>query len=348
MSNCKTQILGYIPVLLPHITERDLLIGSFTHGVEELINLINNISIKFQNDFESSLNAILKKDINDFPIYKKIWEGRPSPFYDFWFLEISIALEFSKTDVENYIGDFFNNSFSVKQELYKTIAAGKIEKTLNDLLLALNIAKSGLITTSKGKVLYDNTVMYSDIKGTHNYLFDAKQIADDQGWPETYDLKIETVWNYLTSFVFFNIGFGEGPIGRAIAAMTYLLKNEFKEVVESISLDMIWILIGLEALYGKGSVGSKNQLIEKSRTFLGEPNKNKKSLGKSYDLRSRVIHGDIDIPFSYCPFHGLEKYEKLSSDMEDARFISTAILLSSLQKLVKENKRSLEFKYHII
>jgi hypothetical protein len=348
MNKCSSKLLGYIPVVLPHIIERNELLSRFEEGLNELISLGNNLKIRFQNDCEGSIKIVLVKDVNDLPIYKELWEGEPSPFWEFWFIEVSTTFEFSEDEVESYIGDFFDSPFPVKVDLYKAIAAKKIEKISNDLLLAINIAKCGLITTSKGIVLYDSTSTSSHINGTHNLFFEAQKKANEVGWPPTFELELKKVWNWLTSFDFFHQGIGEGSIGRAISALTYLLKDEFIEAIESINLDMIWILIGLEALYGRDNVGLKNQIIEKSRAFFGEPIKYKKVFGKSYDLRSRVIHGDIDLPFRYCAYETHRKYENLSSDLRDARMAALSLLLSTIQKLITEEKRQLNFKYHVI
>ena len=290
----------------------------------------------------------MAKEVDDFPIYEKIWKGEPSPFWEFWFIEVLAPFEFTKDEVEKYIGNFFGNPSSVKIDLYKAIAAKKIEKISNDLLLAISIAKGGLITTSKGIVLCDNTSMNSHINGTHNLFFEAQNRAKEIGWPPTFELELKKVWEWLSSFEFFHRSIGEGTVGRAVSALTYLLKDESIEAIESINLDMIWILIGLEALYGKNSVGLKHQIVEKSQAYLGEPKKYKKTIGKSYDIRSRVIHGDIDLPFRYCSYETHKKYETLSSDLDSARLAALSLLLSTIQKLIAEGKKQLDFKYQVI
>jgi len=348
MKNFSSKLTAYIPVVLPHITERNALINKFENGLNEFISLSNKLKIKFINDYEVFLNTTLVKDVTDLSIFKKIWEGRPSPFWDFWFLIISTKCKFSKGDVENYIGDFWGSSFPRKKDLYMSVAAREIEKLSNDLLLALNLSKCGLITTSKGTVFYDNRIIGSNIRGTHNIFFEAQRNSFENGWPQILELKLEKVWNWLNSFSFFNRSMGEGPIGRAIAAITHLLKDDYSEAIDTINLDTIWILIGLEALYGRNKSGLKNQIIEKSRAFLGEPNKNKKRLSKSYDLRSRVIHGDIDIPFNYCIYDGHEKYENLSDSLNDTRLVVLSLLIATLQKLIAEGRTELEFEFQVL
>ncbi len=348
MNNFSSKLTAYIPIVLPHRYERNALISEFEKGLSELISLGNNLKIEFENGYEALLSTRRAKDVNEFPMYEEIWEGKPSPIWDFCFLEISAIFKFSKGDVENYIPDSLTKLFTEKKDWYLLLAAQELEKICNDLLLAISLAKSGLITTNIGTTFYDNTVVRSNIRGTNNLFFEAKQSAFECGWPQILELKLEQVWNWLNSFGFLNQSFGEGPIGRAIAAITYLLKDEFTEAVESINLDTIWIFLGLEALYGKGNIGLKNQLIEKSRAFLGEPIKSKKRFSKSYDLRSRVIHGDVDIPFRYCIYEAWDKYENLSSELEDVRLTVLSLLIATVQKLIAEGRTSLDFEYKVL
>jgi hypothetical protein len=347
MENCYSKISAYVPVVLPHIIERDRHIKKFVGALQEFVKLANSLDIEYNNEYKSSLSVYYQKKLDQTQNFKKVWEGKPSPWWDFWFIEFSSEFKFTTDDVETDIGDFFGNPISVKKDLYIHIASEKVHKKINDLLLALSVAKCGFITTSRGAI-FTGDILRTTIRGTHNLFYEAYEVARKNTWPQLHDIDLQKVWCWLNSSDFFQDSIGVGPIGRAIAAITYLLKDTFIDVTTNISMDIIWILLGLEALYGKGNVGLKTQLIEKAQTFLGKPLKNKKRFGSVYDLRSRVIHGDIDIPFYYCVQEGLPKYEKLSSDLGDARLVALSVLLSSIQKLIIENKKDLEFKYQVL
>jgi hypothetical protein len=340
-------IYVYIPIHLPHILDRDKLCSKFNDGIEEFISLIKTIDIEYKNKFKSLLKVKCHEGIDEIARFKAVWEGKPSPWYDFCFLEIKSDFQFSDADVGNYIGNSFNGPFSDKKDLYLHLASEDIAKTTYDLLIAVNIAKHGLITTNRGAIFTDN-IYRGSINGTNNNFYEASKIAESNGWPKVFDIPIIKVWVWLNSFDFFKNSIGEGNIGRAVAAISYLLKDTVSDIHVSINLDIIWILIGLEALYGKGNTGLKSQLNEKAWVFLGEPTEGKKKLGTVYDFRSRLIHGDIDIPFSYCLYDGDPKYRNLVEKLEDSRLLVVAVLLSSVQKLILDDKKELNFKYTIV
>lgn len=337
-------IYVYIPVHLPHVLERDKLFSKFTDGIKEFVELTKSIEIEYGNEFKSFLKIKCHEDIDETAKFKAVWEGKPSPWYDFWFFEITTEFQFSDSDVKKSIGDFFGRPFSDIKDLYLFIESDEIRKTTYDLLLAVNIAKYGLITTNRGAIFTDD-VYRGSITGTNNIFFEAAQTAESNGWPTIFDIDISKVWAWLNSFESFGDNIGEGNIGRAVAAITYLMKDTVSDSTKSINLDIVWILLGLEALYGKGNVGLRSQLIEKAQAFLGEPTESKKKFGTVYDFRSRLIHGDIDIPFSYSTSEGHPKYENLSDQLGESRLLAVSILLSSIQKLIIEEKKELNFKY---
>lgn len=346
MKNSST-IYVYIPVHIPHILDRDKLFSKFSAGIKEFIEFSKSVEIEYENNFKSFLEIRRHENIDEIAKFKAIWEGKPSPWYDFWFLEITAEFQFSDEDVEKQIGDFFGSPFPEKKDLYLHIGSEEIKQKIQDLLLAINIAKYGLITTNRGAIFTDN-VYRGGINGTNNIFYEAAQLSESNGWPKIFEIDIATVWSWLNSLESFGNSIGEGNIGRAVGAITYLMKNTVSERNESINLDIVWILLGLEALYGKGNVGLKSQLMQKTKVFLGEPTESKKKFGAAYDFRSRLIHGDIDIPFSYSFYEGHPKYENLSDELGESRLLAVSVLLSSVQKLIIEEKKELSFKYTVV
>ena len=133
-------------------------------------------------------------------------------------------------------------------------------------------------------------------------------------------------------------------VGRAIAALSYLIKHKAKDEHE---LALVWALLGLEALYGDSNVGLKAQLLGKSEAFLGPREVNKKKFGWMYDFRSRLIHGDVDLPFAHNDFDATPEFEGFWADLWECETLATAILLATLQKLCLAKAYRLEFNYSV-
>ena len=77
-----------------------------------------------------------------------------------------------------------------------------------------------------------------------------------------------------------------------MAALSYAAPGS---VDSESSLNLAWVLLGLEALYCTGNVGLREQLVAKSELVLGPRVENKKAFGAMYDFRSRLLHGDMDL-----------------------------------------------------
>lgn len=112
-------------------------------------------------------------------------------------------------------------------------------------------------------------------------------------------------------------------------------------------ISLIWSLLGLEALYGKGSTGLKEQLVGKTEAFLGERTENKKRFGAMYDFRSRFIHGNIDIPFRYSPYDAISEFQEFHSDLYSRGQIALAALIATLQRMAANGWYDLRFAYSV-
>jgi hypothetical protein len=170
----------------------------------------------------------------------------------------------------------------------------------------------------------------------------VKYARKDIGWPEVKTVSIKKVWDWLTKLKGLERGIGEGPAGRAVAALSYL---EGEDNFRDSDLDIVWALLGLEALYCSGKSGVMNQLLEKSQVLLGAIQNHKRILRDMYDLRSRVLHGNVDIPLRYSHYDGVSEFQKFHLGTYKAALLAHAMLVASIQKLVERNWTHLSFKY---
>lgn len=61
-----------------------------------------------------------------------------------------------------------------------------------------------------------------------------------------------------------------------------------------------------------------------------------------YNFRSRLVHGDINIPPNYYEYDDVEE-EKFQDKLFDATVLAVAILTATLQELVFRNEAKLNF-----
>jgi hypothetical protein len=221
-------------------------------------------------------------------------------------------------------------------------AADRFNQRCRDLFLCLTIAKPGVVRLSEG-ALYVNGRFLKSIDGIYSTLDEAIiYVREEIGWPDVKSLPIKKVWDWMAKFEGLRHGIGEGKIGRAIAALSYLASDVS---LASNDLDIVWALMGLEAIYCHGNSGMMNQLLEKGQMLLGPINNRKRVVRDMYNLRSRVLHGNLDLPVSYSCYEGHPQYDRFHLGIYTASLLAQVMLVVTIQQLIERNLLEVKFKY---
>ena len=112
---------------------------------------------------------------------------------------------------------------------------------------------------------------------------------------------------------------------------------------------LLWLALGLEALYDLPSLGISSALRERIFLTLGVPEnstKVKRTLSGFYNLRLKFVHGKLEmvnptVGSSYLTDDVFEAYEV---PIIDASNFARAVLVSTLQKMVFEDWNNLNFQ----
>jgi hypothetical protein len=70
--------------------------------------------------------------------------------------------------------------------------------------------------------------------------------------------------------------YGRDPLGRAVGAISH---STTTSLLATSSINLVWTLHGLEALYSTSDVISKEKLLGKTETILRPRTENKKAFG---------------------------------------------------------------------
>ena len=211
------------------------------------------------------------------------------------------------------------------------VAAQEMERAIGELALAANVAQPGSLDIEGGQLVFDGRFEQRRLRAYTNQLGFATDEVASIGWPKLQHLAVGAVWRWMGRLEGFDKGLPKGRGGRALAAFSQLIKGG---IAENSPIDLIWILVGLEALYGHGNVGLKAQLIEKSQMLLGRPTAFRKRFDGMYDYRSRFVHGDLDIPLSHWLYRGGTETNKFELETYETWTVAAAVLVASLQELV--------------
>lgn len=217
-----------------------------------------------------------------------------------------------------------------------------LELEINSLLLLCNILRPGSLSADIGYAFVRHQLSGRMTAFFAEDLFSGIQSAQQLGWPRFSKPTILQGWNWLRTSDALVDGIGVGRLGRALAAVSHLTSPDLRETS---SIRLVWILLGLEALYSRGNIGLKEQLLGKSEALLGPRTENKRAFGNVYDFRSRLLHGDVDLPLRFTEFDAVQKYEDYHHDLWRNEGLALAVLLATLQWMVVANAMELNFEY---
>jgi hypothetical protein len=87
------------------------------------------------------------------------------------------------------------------------------------------------------------------------------------------------------------------------------------------------------------------QLIAKTTALLGPMKFINKEFRDMYRFRSKVVHGEADLPGPWCLIDASKEFDNYFDEFNRAVGLATAILLATLQEMAKRGLDILKFKY---
>lgn len=265
-------------------------------------------------------------------------------------IEMTIQFLYKFADYEELIP---KKNSHLERRILKIERESALFTTLHNLYLALNISYAGfvkfenILVEENGKKT--KLVKLNETQGA--VLTFAALEAADNSWPKLSSLPIREVWNWLMQFNDIWERMSRSQIGKVLICLKYLSLNE-KLRGENASLDqVVWPTIAVEGLFLKGLPNDRSktrELRERIMSLLGAiPEKSKlseKDLNKLYDFRSRLLHGDQNIPNTDSVLNN-EIYEEIKyfGRVYDTSNTLISIILASLQFMVKKNWKELNF-----
>jgi hypothetical protein len=299
-------------------------------AIKDLLTLNEKVEINIENVGRFSLNV---SSFSEEPVIAQAF-----PYTDNILLFRIIVANTSK-EIKITTSDDHMVDTEERITLFKHLIVHEFKFQVINLLILSNIARPGGIKTREGLVFLDREKYESfpSIFSIHREsLDDIKTLK----WPVYKSLDLLDVWQWIEGKKISFRSHSKTKVDRALNAFTYL----FKDSLENIVFDLFWSLIGIEALYCTSKDGISEQIYEKVQLVLGPVTESKKKVKSMYNFRSRLIHGDLNIPPNYFEYED-EDEEKFQEELFDATILAVAILTVTLQELIVKNESELKFKY---
>jgi len=223
--------------------------------------------------------------------------------------------------------------------LFKKQIAEEFKYQVFHLLVLSNIASPGAIKTREGLILL-NRKKYDSFPSIYSIHRESLDHIKALKWPTYNTLPILRIWDWFKINNFSFHYHSKTKVSRALNAFTYLFNDDPGNLI----FDLFWSLIGIEALYCTSKEGISEQIYEKVQLVLGPVLESKKKIKNMYSFRSRLIHGDLDIPPNNFDYDDPDE-EKFQKGLFNATILAAAILTVTLQEMVLQNRSDLNFTY---
>ena len=271
--------------------------------------------------------------------------------------EIGKVAETSKSEEEFFrvFDELTNRKKETKEDINITVEFNTLanpiyllEAYLTFVFMALNIAAPGCAEFYNLKI---SPSKYEDNNSDLN--FSAMRFllgwskCVELNWPSVKKIDLLEVTKWLCNKEIFKGQVSKGRIQRLVYALLNVCSRRWPDPMET-----IWLSHAIETIVDSPSSNISKLLKDRLFLLLGRPEKNikkyKKLIDSFYNLRSRIVHGEFDI----ChPFYNelLDKdVEEHIKYLEEHLSFAAGLIISIIQKMVKNNFSKVEFEEQIL
>lgn len=273
-------------------------------------------------------------------------------------LDVSDILHFFNYRIKDVKKDDFFDSYSEPEFYLKINVRGYndseiqytgggrgiliINRFLQDLFLAINLCYPAL-DLWRGEIIEsreDDEIFEYTPDLTVKPIYEAWYEGRKWKYPKLSNISFTKTWDWINAIKLPGIGLANSSAQKACLLLLDICSNP-KFTVENILV----VSRGFEAVFTTSSDGIARTLKERIQLLLGEPKSNKKWLSKFYDIRSRIIHGDLPVTRNSWEynFYTEEFIEEYLLPFHQA----LSVYLSIIQKMSKKNCNGFLFKQRI-
>jgi len=233
---------------------------------------------------------------------------------------------------------------TINNEPNKDLAFYLAENAFYHLFLIVNLAFPNSLD------MYDAycVTRYSNRTYKHKLGLSASMFGFRRnGWPNTKTLPIDICYKWFKSL---NIGIrqiSQTNIERALFSLLHVAHQQ-----HGINpTDIIWIAHALEALYDTPNNSVSKILKDRIFLVLGSPkdlNKYKRKIDEFYIMRSRLVHGDMEI-ISPCNNSLFDiDFDDFVFKMIESIDFGTKLVVATIQKMILEGWTNIGFRESLV
>jgi hypothetical protein len=320
--------LKIIAPLLPLFDGEEHLV----HGLDELLELEKplNLNIKYIGNVPLSIYYI-----QGYVTVKDKYQRRVEAIA----FEVTISNCYRNVPSGKYIKDNVERELSdlENQDIFKVLVTEDFERKIYYFCVLNQIANPGSICIREGDIFLNGEFMKSSLP-VSSFQREVYAEIGKIKWPRYKIVPFISVWNWFNSNEFSFDRHSKRKVEIALNAFTHLFTDNHNDFI----LSLLWSLVGIEALYTNDKEGISNQIFNKTQALLGPITDFKSKLKQMYNFRSRLVHGDLDIPPIHYDVYD-EVNESFQGKLHESTCLAIAILTATFQEMVLLDKNELKF-----
>ena len=299
---------------------------------EEVSNIFNNYTLKtYALGFPENIGYKITVDASD--------------IVDFFNKRIS------KVDINDYYSD---PDFYLKISLY-TLDGGEMisiggaqsiniaNRFLQDLFISMNLAFPTSLNLWYGE-FYEHIDSYDIVAYAPFYstipLYNAVKITYQWKYPKIKNISFEKVWSWINKAGIPGVGVAKNVAQKTCFILLNLCSSPEFIIENSLSMSR-----GFEIILANASQSVSKILNERLELLFGTPSENKKWFNQFYQIRSRVIHGDLPVTRNSREFSF--QNEEFLLEFEKPYYQALIMYINLLQKMILTDCNGFKFSQKV-
>lgn len=218
-----------------------------------------------------------------------------------------------------------------------------ISRFLQDLFISMNIAFPSSLNLWYAE-FYEDRDSYDVVAYAPFYsaiaLSRALELNINWQYAAIKKIPFEKIWTWINSVGIPGVGVANNPAQKACFILLNLSKTPEFNIENSIALSRVFEIILTDSNQGVNKI-----VKERLELLFGEPKENKKWFSQFYQLRSRVVHGDLPVTRNSNEFRF--QNEEFLTEFEKIYYQAFIMFISLLQKMVLNNCSGFLFSQEI-
>ncbi len=220
------------------------------------------------------------------------------------------------------------------------LAQSEFAQRMCDMIGLANLAWPGSLEL-EAVLVWNRSYWYQPVNvAVDAYLLrQAVLLSRKRHWPAIEHLDFDVVWTWAQQHSGFLYGFSDSSTSRALNALMHVLSKRMRDEI----VELVWAMVGVEALFSRGRDSVMEQLREACKLVLGS-GAPRRLFNSAYEFRSAFMHGRENFAGPHVLYDGSPEFEQFDDSLYETTQFLVAILVAAVQQLALRGWAGYDFE----